>query len=81
MKNVLIVDDEPAMCAALEANFRRRGWRVETADGVTDALSKFRIAPSTLVVTDMRMADGDGLQVMQGVRTLMPDTPVIFLTA
>jgi DNA-binding NtrC family response regulator len=81
MSRVLIVDDEAAMRAALEANFRRRGWRVETADGVTDALSKFRTAPSTLVVTDMRMADGDGLQVMQGVRTLMPDTPVIFLTA
>jgi len=78
---VLIVDDEAAMRAALEANFRRRGWRVQTADGVSDALSKFRTAPTTLVVTDMRMADGDGLQVMQGVRTLVPDTPVIFLTA
>jgi DNA-binding NtrC family response regulator len=81
MSRVLIVDDEAAMRAALEANFLRRGWRVETADGVSDALSKFRTSPSTLVVTDMRMADGDGLQVMQGVRTLMPDTPVIFLTA
>jgi DNA-binding NtrC family response regulator len=79
--HVLIVDDEAAMRAALEANFRRRGWRVDTAEGVSDALSKFRIAPTTLVVTDMRMADGDGLQVMQGVRMLMPDTPVIFLTA
>jgi DNA-binding NtrC family response regulator len=79
--HVLIVDDEAAMRAALEANFRRRGWRVDTAEGVSDALSKFRIAPTTLVVTDMRMADGDGLQVMQGVRLLMPDTPVIFLTA
>ncbi len=46
MKNVLIVDDEPAMCAALEANFRRRGWRVQTASGVLDALTKFRTTPS-----------------------------------
>jgi DNA-binding NtrC family response regulator len=81
MSRVLIVDDEAGMRAALEANFLRRGWRVDTADGVSDALSKFRASPTTLVVTDMRMADGDGLQVMQGVRTLMPDTPVIFLTA
>jgi DNA-binding NtrC family response regulator len=79
--NVLIVDDEAAMRAALEANFRRRGWRVQTAVGVDDALEKFRTAPSTLVVTDMRMADGDGLQVMQGVRTFIPGTPVILLTA
>jgi DNA-binding NtrC family response regulator len=81
VNNVLIVDDEAAMRAALEANFRRRGWRVQTAEGVGDALSKFRMAPSTLVVSDMRMPDGDGLQVMQGVRTFAPDTPVIFLTA
>jgi DNA-binding NtrC family response regulator len=81
MNEVLIVDDEAAMRAALEANFRRRGWAVQTASGVSDALSKFRSTPATLVVTDMRMADGDGLQVMQGVRTCVPDTPVIFLTA
>lgn len=81
MKNVLIVDDEEAMRVALEANFRRRGWQVETATGVTDALAKFRTAPARLVVTDMRMPDGDGLQVMQGVRTCAPETPVILLTA
>jgi DNA-binding NtrC family response regulator len=81
VNNVLIVDDEAAMRAALEANFRRRGWFVQTASGVGDALSKFHSKPSTLVVTDMRMPDGDGLQVMQGVRTFVPDTPVILLTA
>lgn len=81
MTDVLIVDDEAAMRAALEANFRRRGWFVKTASGVGDALAKFQSAPSTLVVTDMRMPDGDGLQVMQGVREFVPDTPVILLTA
>jgi len=81
MNNVLIVDDEAAMRAALEANFRRRGWGVQTASGVGEALAKFRNTPTALVVTDMRMPDGDGLQVMQGVRNCMPETPVILLTA
>jgi DNA-binding NtrC family response regulator len=81
MSHVLIVDDEAAMRLALEANFRRRGWAVETADGVVEALAKFRAAPVPVVVTDMRMPDGDGLQVMQGVRTFVPDTAVILLTA
>lgn len=81
MNHVLIVDDEAAMRVALEANFRRRGWQVETAQDVGDALAKFRAAPATLVVTDMRMPDGDGLQVMQGLRALLPETPVILLTA
>lgn len=81
MSHVLVVDDEAAMCRALDANFRRRGWQVTTASGVADALDKFRTAPCSLVVTDMRMGDGDGLDVLQGVRHVSPQTAVIFLTA
>ena len=81
MKEVLIVDDEAAMRAALEANFERHGWRVRSAAGVAEALTAFRVSPSRLVITDMRMPDGDGLQVMEGVRKCMPETPVILLTA
>jgi DNA-binding NtrC family response regulator len=81
MSQVLVVDDEAAMRAALEANFRRSGWKVLTASGVGDALAKFRSAPCGLVVTDMRMPDGDGLAVMRGVRELAPETAFIFLTA
>ena len=35
--SVLVVDDEPGMRTALQANFQRHGWRVETAAGVADA--------------------------------------------
>src|SRR5579862_6289870 len=81
MNQVLVVDDEMAMRAALEANFRRQGWKVTTASGTSEALARFRQAPCPLVVTDMRMPDGDGLSVMQGVRAIAPETAVIFLTA
>ena len=81
MNQVLVVDDEAAMRAALEANFRQQGWKVTTAGGTREALERFRLAPCPLVVTDMRMPDGDGLRVMQGVRALAPETAVIFLTA
>jgi DNA-binding NtrC family response regulator len=81
MKEVLIVDDEAAMRSALEANFERHGWRVRSAAGVAEALTAFRVSPSRLVITDMRMADGDGLQLMEGVRKWLPETPVILLTA
>lgn len=81
MSHVLVVDDEASMCRALDLNFRRRGWQVMTANGVADALAKFRTSPSRLVVTDMRMSDGDGLDVLQGVRHVAPHTAVIFLTA
>jgi DNA-binding NtrC family response regulator len=81
MSHVLVVDDEASMRAALDANFRRSGWQVQTASGVSDALAKFRQSPCGLVVTDMRMGDGDGLAVMQGVRQMAPGTAVILLTA
>jgi DNA-binding NtrC family response regulator len=81
MTQVLVVDDEAAMRTALEANFRRDGWAVTTASGAADAIAKFRGAPCPLVVTDMRMPDGDGLSVLQGVREIAPETAVVFLTA
>jgi DNA-binding NtrC family response regulator len=81
MNQVLVVDDEAPMRAALEAHFLRDGWGVKTAYGAGDALAKFRQAPCSLVVTDMRMPDGDGLGVLRGLRELEPKVAVIFLTA
>jgi DNA-binding NtrC family response regulator len=81
MKQVLIVDDEAAMRVALESSFQRSGWNVQTAAGAKEAVAKFRSAPARLVVTDMCMPDGDGLEVMQEIRLRAPGTPVIFLTA
>lgn len=81
MNQVLVVDDEPAIRTALEVSFHRSGWKVFTAAGASEALSCFRQDPCPLVITDMRMPDGDGLRVMQEVRALSPYTAVIFLTA
>jgi DNA-binding NtrC family response regulator len=81
MKHVLVVDDEIGMRAALEANFRKHGWRVRTADGVTQAIELFRSEPTPLVVTDVHMPDGNGLTIMQKVREISPRTRVIILTA
>ena len=81
MKQVLIVDDDAGMRAALDVGFRRRGWRVDTAVGTRDALAKFKGGQHSLVITDIRMPDGDGFAVMRAVRTLAPRTAVILLTA
>jgi DNA-binding NtrC family response regulator len=80
-KQVLVVDDEPSMRTALLANFRRQGWVAEEACGASEAVTKFRQRRFPLVVTDIRMPDGDGLQVMRQVRALSPQTGVILLTA
>jgi DNA-binding NtrC family response regulator len=78
---VLVVDDDRAMRAALETRFLRRGWRAETAASAGEALLRFRRALHPLVVTDIRMPGGDGLEVMRQARALAPHTAVILLTA
>ncbi len=80
-QSVLVVDDEPGMRAALVANFERDGWQVESASGAAEAMRKFGQCRYPLVVTDVRMPDGDGLHVMRSVRQTAPATAVILLTA
>lgn len=81
LNSVLVVDDEPGMRLALQANFQRVGWHVETASGSSEALRKFTANAFPLVVTDVRMPDGDGLNLMRQVRHSSPSTAVILLTA
>ena len=81
VQSVLVVDDEPGMRMALQANFQREGWRVETASGASEALRRIKNDHFPLVVTDVRMPDGNGLQLMRTVRSSHPSTAVIVLTA
>jgi DNA-binding NtrC family response regulator len=79
--SVLVVDDEPGMRTALQANFQHHGWRVETATGVGDASRALERESFDLVVSDIRMQDGDGFEVMCSVLRNSPATAVILLTA
>src|SRR3984885_3327034 len=79
--SVMVVDDEPGIRTALRANFLRHGWRVETASSVRDAIRGVEGQEFDLVVTDMRMPDGTGMEVMQAARKAFPETAVILLTA
>jgi DNA-binding NtrC family response regulator len=81
MNRLLVVDDEPAMRAALHAHFVRRGWLVDTVAGVVGAVSKFKEHRHPLVITDIRMPDGNGLELMREIRTASPETAIILLTA
>ena len=80
-KSVLVVDDEPGMRMALKANFEREGWLVETASGATEAARKCGQTSFPLMVTDVCMPDGDGLELMRKVRAADSSTAVIVLTA
>ncbi len=81
VSSVLVVDDEPGIRTALRANFLRHGWKVEAAGSVREAVRYLECREFDLVVTDIRMPDGTGLEVMRSTRQISSSTAVILLTA
>ena len=81
MNRLLIVDDEPGMRSALHAHFVRRGWLVDAVPGVASAVFKFKEHRHLLVITDIRMPDGNGLELMRDIRVISPEAAIILLTA
>lgn len=79
--SLLVVDDEPGIRTALRANFLRHGWRVEAACGAREAIRHLQGQAFDLVITDMRMPDGSGIDVMRAARNSSTATAVILLTA
>ncbi|MDD2916067.1 MAG: sigma-54 dependent transcriptional regulator [Gallionella sp.] len=78
---VLLVDDEPDILELLELTLRKMGLEVDRAANVRDALTKLAARRYDLCLTDMRMPDGDGLQVVQHIAQHNMDTPVAVITA
>jgi DNA-binding NtrC family response regulator len=81
MAHLLVVDDEPSARSTLALLLRKRGHRVLEADGLTSATARLSEEVFDLVVTDLRMPDGDGLDVLRAAKTHAPATEVILLTA
>jgi CheY-like chemotaxis protein len=63
----LLVDDKPNFLSLLTKVFRRH-LRLVTARGVAEAQARLREEPPDVVVCDLRMPDGDGLEVLRAVR-------------
>ena len=78
---VLVVDDEADIRNLMEMTLMKMGLRVDTAVGVEDAKDKLENSDYSLVLTDMRMPDGSGLEVVQHINRLSLDTPVAVITA
>ena len=78
---VLVVDDEADIRDLMEMTLMKMGLRVDTAVGVEDAKDKLENSDYSLVLTDMRMPDGSGLEVVQHINRLSLDTPVAVITA
>jgi DNA-binding NtrC family response regulator len=78
---ILVVDDEPQMLIAINETLRRSGYNISTAGSGMEALCRLKEKYYRLVITDMRMPEVSGLDLLRRVKSLAPQTPVILLTA
>ncbi len=77
---ILVVDDEADLVATYERVLRRQGHRVISAGTRQAALAALGSHPLDLVVADVRLSDGDGLDVVRAARTARTPPPVIVVT-
>ncbi|MBZ4659769.1 MAG: response regulator [Desulfacinum sp.] len=81
MGNVLIIDDEKNYLFILEDLLEEEGHSVLTAQDGAAGLELFRTNDLDVVVTDMKMPGMDGMEVLDQIRSLNPDIPVVMMTA
>jgi len=81
MKRVLIVDDELSMREMLAILLKKEGLDVRSAASRSEAAETLRVGPVDLVLTDVKLPDGDGLEILRQVKAAAPETPVVVMTA
>ncbi len=78
---LLLVEDEPEVLRLLREVLEEAGWAVDEATGVAEALGLLEAFPYDLLVLDLALPDGDGLEVLRSVRRRRMPLPVLILTA
>ena len=79
-KRILIVDDEKSVTVALGLILREAGFEVLTADSFAEAIKVLCVATIDLVITDLRLSDGSGIDLITHIKSEAPETEVILMT-
>jgi two-component system response regulator PilR (NtrC family) len=78
---ILIIDDEASLLEFLSLLFEEEGYQVATAASMADARARLEESEPDLVLCDILMPDGNGLELLREVRAGSPHTAVIMMTA
>ena len=81
MANILVCDDERSICEMLDISLRREGHRVETVQAGQTAKNKIDGALYDVIITDIKMPNIDGIEVLRHAHRVSPDSAVILITA
>jgi two-component system NtrC family response regulator len=81
METILVVDDEKNYLLVLSAVLQEEGYEVLAAQGGHEALEIQKSSDLDLILTDMKMPTMDGIELLENIKALDPDLPVIMMTA
>jgi two-component system response regulator GlrR len=79
--NILVVDDDKNLLELLRIRLESAEYDVATSEGMRDALATVRIQVPDLAIVDLKLGDGDGIALMQEIHSLIPEIPILILTA
>lgn len=80
MPNILIIDDDAAFCQMLQKFLTKHGYEVQGSYNAHDAKEKYKETKFDLVLTDLRLPDYDGIQLLSHIKKTSPGTSVIVMT-
>lgn len=80
MAKILIVDDDTTFCIMLRKWLEKRGFEVDAAFSYKDAVKQLDKAGFDLVLTDLRLPDKDGIDLLRVIKEKMPKTQVLLMT-
>jgi len=81
MANLLIVDDELSMRQFLTHLFQREGHSIRVAENGKAAMTQLRQQPADVIISDVKMPDMGGIELLRAARELHPDVEIIMMTA
>jgi two-component system, response regulator RegA len=79
-RTLLIVEDDKSFLQRLARAMESRGFTVTTAESIAEGLTRLETALPAFAVVDMRLADGNGLEVISALKRRRPDARAIILT-
>lgn len=80
MTHILTIDDEEDIREILAQSLMANGFRVTAVGSAEEAMQVMRTDPPQLVVTDLQLEETDGFAVIDEVKRIAPQTPVVLLT-
>ena len=79
-KSLLIVDDDNPLRDRLARAMEKKGFQVRQAESVKEGINQVKKAPPAFAVVDLRLGDGNGLEVVKEIQKIKKDSRVIMLT-